>query len=322
MFTHILFKEVCVMRKRLLIMAMAGLMLAGFTACSESNADKGDVLHADELERGSIVENELAVPDWGWSENVARRVTDDGWVYTFNYTYNEFGVEEEDLIQYTFAGVNLRHKYSDAYYEFQVIEPKDPSMVTEILPRNMLSLGSPEYPELNRDMDKIMKILDYGKHEVTRQELLGLKPEDVEFEQLDKDMFFSLMHEALTGEAHATGPYGMLQNNGIVEEDKYSENYKFQVGYASAMGVLDIVYIDVLYKTGDRYNDYVQLSDIVKEEKATPEQMEAYELIQSIEKGIVEENKLMYGLLENEDKVVGGIDFYRLYKLFETMQNQ
>ena len=101
------------MRKRLLIMVMAGLVLAGFTACSKSEAKRADVLHADELEKESIEETKLTVPDWGWSENVARRVSDDGWVYTFTYTYNEFGVEENDLIQYTFAGVNLRHKYSD-----------------------------------------------------------------------------------------------------------------------------------------------------------------------------------------------------------------
>jgi len=308
------------MKKRLLVVVVSAMTALSIGACSKANVSEGvNVIHAGEVERETIEVKNYKTPDWSWSKNVARRVTEDGWVYTFCYTYRTFGVEEEDLIQYTFWGVNLRHRYSDVYYENQVLVPEDASMATELLPHNILSLGSPEFPALNCDMDKIEEILDYGSYEVTREELLALKPEDVEFEELDEEMFFELMNEALNGEAHATGQYGMLQSNDIVAEEKYSENYKFQIGYASAMGVVDIAYIDVLYKTGDKYNDYVQLSDIVKEGKATKEQAEAYELIQKIEGGIVDENNLMYGIEENADKVVGGIDFYRLYKLMSEL---
>ena len=86
----------------------------------------------------------------------------------------------------------------------------------------------------------------------------------------------------------------------------------FQIIAAVRTDGIDEVYIDVLYRTGDGYNDYDQLSDLVEAGKASAAQQELFALLQDVRAAIKEQNSFtaMNELLG--EKKIEGIDFARL----------
>ena len=104
-------------------------------------------------------------------------------------------------------------------------------------------------------------------------------------------------------------------------EPEYLSDYKFQIGFVSDMGTIDVIYIDVLYRTGDAYNDYIQLSDMVDDGTASTEQIQAFDLIKSISDGIVRDNTFMYEYGANKNKNIANIDFSRLYNFLNDIEN-
>lgn len=257
--------------------------------------------------------------EWNFNMNIARAVTDDGWVYTFSYQYPKNENESDDIIPFNFYGVNLRYRYNDNYYE-TVPAIEDGKEVTKKVPAVIQMLGGSNSPGIEHDMEKIAEILDYENCEVTKEDLLSINQEEITFEELDKDLFFGLIDQALNGEAHEEGNY-VLPVYALLSEPEYIDEYKFQIGFVSDMGTVDVIYIDVLYKTGSEYNEYVQLSDLVDNGTATDEQKQAFEIIENISKGIVDENNLMYGYSSNNEKTVADIDFSRLYTFLKDIEN-
>ena len=78
--------------------------------------------------------------------------------------------------------------------------------------------------------------------------------------------------------------------------------------------------IDVLYKTGEAYNDYDQLSDLVRDGRASTEQQEAYAFIRKIEDAVVAQNRFDALSDEYEDLEIGGIDFSRLWQFMQDLE--
>ncbi len=258
--------------------------------------------------------------EWKFSKKMARVVQEDGWVYTFDYLYSKDGVESDTLIPFQFYGVNLRYRYNDAYTE-TINTTENGKTVTKTVPAVIQMLGGANSQGIKNDMKKVADILDYQNCSVTPEELLAINPEDVTFEELDKDLFFGLIHEALNSEPHPEGD-NVLPVYALMTEPEYINNYKFQIGFVSDMGTVDVIYIDVLYRTGDGYNDYIQLSDMVDNGTANEEQKQAFDLIKSISAGIVEDNNLIYEYDANKDKNIADIDFSRLYSFLKDIKNQ
>ena len=229
---------------------------------------------------------------WKFSKKVARVVQEDGYVYTFDYLYSKDGSNSDTLIPFQFFRVNLRYQ-------------------------NNTDLDSQEF--LN-DMKKISEILDYQNPDITPEQLLTINKEDVDFEELDEDLFFNLMHEALNSEPHPEGD-NVLPVYALMTEPEYLDKYKFQIGFVSDMGTVDAIYIDVLYLTDHAPNGYIQLSDMVDNGTASPEQEQAFNLIKNIADGIVKNNNLMYEYGANKDICIADIDFSRLYLFLESLDN-
>lgn len=257
--------------------------------------------------------------EWKFSKKIARVVQEDGWVYTFDYLYTKDGTDSDTLIPFQFYGVNLRYRYNDAYTE-TINTTENGKNVTKTVPAVIQMLGGANSQGIKNDMKKIAEILDYQNHDVTPEELLAINPEDVAFEELDKDLFFGLIHEALNSEPHPEG-YNVLPVYALMTEPEYLSDYKFQIGFVSDMGTIDVIYIDVLYRTGDAYNDYIQLSDMIDDGSASTEQIQAFNLIKSISDGIVRDNTFMYEYGANKNKNIANIDFSRLYNFLNDIEN-
>lgn len=268
---------------------------------------------------GNTENNDNTEYTWKFSKNIARDINDDGWVYSFGYTYMKDG-SDGDLIPFEFYGINIRYRYHDDYYE-EITKVEAGEEVIERIPTPYLMLGGASSSGIKQDMEKVAEILDYKNCNVTREELLAINPEDVTFKELDKDMFFGLVDEALNGEAHPEGKYIELPTYALMTEPEYIDDYKFQIGFVSNMGTVDVIYIDVLYKTGEGYNEYIQLSDMIDDGTADDEQKDAFQLISDISKGIVEENNLIFAKDKNCNKVIGNIDFSRLYNFLQNIEN-
>lgn len=258
--------------------------------------------------------------NWSFAEKAALLVQEDGWVYSFTYTFNKEADDEDDgLVPYNFFGVNLRYRYNEDYTT-TVSTMENGEMVTKTVPQTIQMLGLSDSQEQQNDMEKIAELLKYNGGTVTNEELLALTPDDLDFEELDEELFLGLVQQALSAENHKEGNYVDLPYYALLTEPEYLHNYKFQIGLIADMGCVDVIFIDVLLRTGSGYADYVQLSDLMESGEANDDQKTAYESIQKLEEGIVEENDLLFGKDENESVSIGDIEFSRLYQFLKNLE--
>ncbi|MCD8120529.1 MAG: hypothetical protein LUE29_13820 [Lachnospiraceae bacterium] len=258
--------------------------------------------------------------NWSFAEKAALLVQEDGWVYSFTYTFNkEAGDEDDGLLPYNFFGVNLRYRYNEDYMT-TISTMENGEMVTKTVPQTIQMLGLSNSLAQQNDMNKIAEILKYNGGTVTNEDLLALTPENLDFEELDEELFLGLVQQALSAENHDEGNYVDLPYYALLTEPEYLDDYKFQIGLIADMGCVDVIFIDVLFRTGSGYADYVQLSDLVESGEANDEQITAYENIQKLEEGIVDENDLMFGKDENESVSIGSIEFSRLYQFLKNLE--
>ena len=256
--------------------------------------------------------------EWKFGRKSSFVEGENGWYYVFTYIFEKEDLGDIGLIPYNFYGINLRYRYHDDYMT-TVQTVVDGEVVTKTVPQTIQILGLSNSIKIKNDMDEIAAILKYSSGKVTNEELLSLTTDDLTFEEFDEELFLGLIQETLNGEAHKEGNYAYLPIYALLEEKDYLDNYKFQVGFINTQGCMDVVVIDVLYKTGSNYNDYRQLSDMVASGEATIEQIQLYEVIERISQGIQENNDFLYqegNLLE-----IGDVDISRLYSVLADIEN-
>lgn len=241
--------------------------------------------------------------EWAFSKQIARQINDDGWVYTFEHFYMKEQINDAGIIPFTFSGINLRYVYNDAG-----------DMVWQLG-------GENSSVDEKADLEKIADLLDYQNHTVTPDDLKELDVDDIELSVIDENMFVDLVHQALESEPHKESSKYLLPTYAILAEREFIDNYKFQIGFLSEMGCIDVIYIDVLYKSDEANCGYIQLSDLIDANSASAEQISAFNLISDISQGIVVNNDLMYDENENKHSIIGDIDFSRLYTFLEDIGN-
>ena len=249
-------------------------------------------------------------PDITFYRKVARRTLDNGWIYTFVREGFKDG-DDSKVYKYTFYGINVKYKYAEKYGGVSSEQNLDTGWL----------LFSDCSDAETRDAELISSILSNDK---TDEELLALDPDDFTFESLDKNIFFELMREALTGEPQAEGTdlnYWDKPHFAFLEEQEYLEGYKYQISFLNETGLIDELFIDVLYKTGEGEMDYVQLSDLVASGNATEAQIKVYDLIQSMVNDIKENTSYIYNGEYYRNKIIGEIEFSRLYDFLEDIHN-
>ena len=253
----------------------------------------------------------------------AWEATDDGWVYVMNYEDFYKPGNHDDLIKYWFYGFNVRYRFNDDYITTVYKPSEDPSrgsgVTSVIVPSVLLAGGGPDKEK--RDMQLINgTILDSGQ---SVDELLALDPDDYAFESIDKDMFFRLLHECLESEIpedRQDQTYRDKDVRNLLTEQMYIDGYKFQVGSVNvSLGYVGVVYIDILYRTGDGYKDYIQLSDMIDDGSATDEQREIFSKLQKIAFDCMEEDSYIANADSYRKDKTGEVEFERLYKMMQNI---
>lgn len=252
---------------------------------------------------------------------IAREVTEDGWVYTFEYEdLKDENADDSNIIKYSFYGINIRYQFNDEYIQTHEQLIGDQTYTTVIIPSCMVAGYGPSAE--SRDMTLINDVILDDSLSV--EELLSLNPDDYEFESIDKDMFFRLMREALTGEEHKENPdltYWDRASWALMTEPQYLDGYRFQIGYLQGCGCVDELYIDVRYQTGDGYKDFVQLSDLIAVGDATDEQQQVFDMIQMIVNGIKEQENFIANADIYKNKTIGEIEFSRLFAFLQNIHS-
>ncbi len=250
-----------------------------------------------------------------FQRKIAHIMCDDGWCFQFVEEKNKPGLME-DHRACVFLGFNLRYRYDEDYAITEELMDGNKLIAIETyLPSGMIWQEGPESHK--RDSAII-----HDFFELSEEEMLQADPKDYSFEALDKDMFFELVHTALEGDPEEVGSFEYLTtlpSFAMTAEPEYLDGYKIQIGYIEPMGNIDELFIDICYQTGDAYHDYVQLSDMVEDGSASPEQAEAYRKLKEIERAIVEHNQLNYGAESYRTLELGGIQFERLATYLENL---
>ena len=245
-----------------------------------------------------------------------------GWYYQF---LEEDVKNADEAPFFAFRGINLRHRYDDAYWTRTYMQDKQKD-------------GSDVY-YCYRAQSGVLLHGDGGEDQQADRVLIGQffqgspsviqlirktesEREDYSFRTLDTELFFTLVSEGLRGVAREPGTsklYWEKPTYAMEVEPDYVDGYKFQVGFVMEMGHVGEVYIDVLYQTGEAYNEYVQLSDLVEERKANEEMFDAFMLIGKIRTAIKEEDSFLAFAERYKERTIGRIDFARLYDFLRAI---
>lgn len=238
-------------------------------------------------------------------------MTEDGWVYAFAYEKNKVPVLLFQKNYFNrFYCINLRYKYDDDYCFTEYRQTKTKAFIERY--HSGLLRWENKSDARKRDWELVYQLID---DKGTPEKLLAIKKDEVNFEELDKELFFSLIHQALEGDWQPdpdTQRYYDKPMYALFVEPQFWDGYKFQVGYTTELGLIEHVFIDVLYRTGDGIFDYVQLSDMIDDQRATPEQAELYSFLKELEDRIEQDEHFIAGSEEYCDKVIAGADLGRL----------
>jgi hypothetical protein len=235
----------------------------------------------------------------------------------FSFVYEDFKayLSSDAKPYYTFRIDNIRH-WNDSPVKAVSLSPYQTG-----ISGSYQDAGYTENTEgLERDLAVIESLLKAG---TKPEDLLSLDPSTVNFEVLDKDQFFRLMRTALTAtprwperQRSFDGPF---YGADYFREREFLDGYVFRFALLECWGFMDEVFIDVAYGSAD---NFVLLSDLVEEGKATPEQQEAYTLLRQISESLKgREFEPNYGSESYKDTVIGGIDFGRLYDMTNDLMN-
>ncbi|MBP3729355.1 MAG: M56 family metallopeptidase [Lachnospiraceae bacterium] len=245
----------------------------------------------------------------------------DGWITTFIYEdwVDRGGKSAEEIVDYQYNIYNVWYWDHEPVICFYVSHGYHGPLGTQSNPE--LYARFTDDPEgLERDLALIAGLLQSGTEPET---LLALDPATVEFEVLDKDQFFRLMRRALTGEIREPErqrSFDGLDDENFFREPIFLDGYAFRVSILWAWGFMDEVYIDLAL---GNENEYVLLSDLVEQGKATAEQQEAYALMRQIAENLKgREYEPNYGAESYKDTVIGTIDFGRLYTMMNDLMNE
>ncbi len=207
-----------------------------------------------------------------FTRTAARELHPDGWLYSFiHHRMKDPSMESPDLIHYEFFAINLRYAFNMENVKEKIETIKDKRLRIRYV-KALQSWGS-ENEAQRHDVDLLKNLI--LRQNATVDEMLSLKQEDFQFEDLDKDLFFRLMQEALTSdplpepsqiESLDKPTFAMLH------EPEFLDGYKYQIAFVACMGAVEEIYIDVLYSDETRSNGYYQLSDLVENGHATDQQ--------------------------------------------------
>lgn len=275
---------------------------------------------ADQTETIDDYVDSQSVP---YYRHIAAQMDDEtGWYYQFIEEVIKSG---EIAPHYVFQGFNLRYRYNDAYWSYNYLreQNEDGTYSYYRFKSKSGALRYGEGGEIERNDWKVIdRVFDKSSSGIELIRIANEDRDEYHFEAIDGNVFFDLVSKAMSSPACEPGTsklYWEKPSYAIKVEPYYIDGYKFQICFVMRAGRIGEVYIDVLYPTGDAYNDYVQLSDLIDEWKADEGQYDAFELIQNIRNRIKSEGSFLAFSDRYKERCVGGIDFARLYAFLNAI---
>ena len=222
----------------------------------------------------------------------------------------------------SFIGIDLRHRYGeDCWNEaFMIDRAADgsPIYIVNSIRSSGIWFGMGSEAE-KRDRKLIQEILE----KVLNPEISGdPDPADYSFEVLDKEMFFGLLREALADapDSWSGKERDTRLSTGVYVEPLWQDGYRFQIITAVRVNGIDEAYIDVLYQTGEAYNAYGQLSDLVEAGDATAQQQELFDFLQEVRSTVKDKDSFIAAVKELGEKKIEGVDFSRLIAFLKALE--
>lgn len=258
--------------------------------------------------------------EFNFYEQVAFRATDNGWLYFMSIqTLRESG----EIIAYEFNAVNIKYSYLENFI-ITVLDYDTREIIDTIIPSIPTLNLNPKY-EL-----EIFAIHDFFNENRPKDVLTLNDLAILELKHINKNLLLELFNEAITGETVPAGRYFALPFANLVQEwnGEARDGYLWQVAYLNIRGQvlfvrIDIVYIaDILCEEDEMNNECICetehisisfLSDKIKFGEASIYQIDIWNIISAIERGIVSENHFGYSDLKNNN--ISNIDFGRLIHL-------
>ena len=312
-------------RRRITAFLLTGLMVLGLCACGKTGGSTSASTKASEdVPSYTLPPMTADTREYAPTEIKGRRfayeLLDDDWVAVFRYDYG--GEDVMPPYYFIFYIKNMRYRFNEEWTEsWTENTDRNGNKVYDVSytihpDKSWFSLNNSR----RRDRETINELFDT----LSPEQMLALKEDDLQFEELDKALFLRLIRKALTEEQAPEKDVPKHQIDyfySMEYESSYRDDYKFQVCYLMSLpGYLEKIVIDVLYKTGEAYNDYVQLSDLVRDGRASTQQQEAYAFIRKIEDAVVAQNRFDALSDEYEDLEIGGIDFSRLWQFMQDLE--
>jgi len=231
-------------------------------------------------------------PDWLRFRNYALEEDPDrpGWYYCFVY---------DDMKDPAAYSDNFDGNYYHYFYQWYNLRYWDEPL-------------SDDEEALARDCAKLEALLDQKK---TPEEIRALSTGDLSFEVLDGERFLRLKDKAMCLDSLPREPklqrsVDMSYDFFRLQEPWEADGYRFRMANISSDGFMEKAWIDVLYADGQL------LSDLVEAGKASPEQEEAFALMQKMA-SIMEGREINYidgmEICRGRVEKLAGLDFDRLY---------
>ena len=261
--------------------------------------------------------NETAAPTVRYSS--ASAITEDGWLYVMDYYDYGQSVPEDIIDVYNFQCVDLR--YADESCRISSI---DSPYLVYAASRTSANRGL-EAANLASDLHQINNmILTKDK---SPAELLALDPAEFAFSYIDKELFFSLLKEALSKETvemcdQQSHLDGIAYGPALLTEPAFADGYRFQVAYHNTVlacatdGCVQHLYIDLQYETVD---GCVLLSQLVEQGVATDAQVQLHEQLCAIAKAIIANDDYTADAEHYGKLTIDGVDLGRLAPMLSSV---
>lgn len=232
-----------------------------------------------------------------------------GWCYKLvqekdnSISFNEY---------YRFIGVNLRYRYDDNWKTtiwFEKAVPNGKAVYYRAERYRGILIFGEDSEASAADRKRIDAILANPWSD--ENQIYMIDPSQIPAETLDKDLFTNAINHVIP--AAYSGKYANYPEYAMEVEAEYQDGYRFQVAFMIEQGDIAELWLDVLYRIGDGFRDYKQLSDLVDSGEVDAAQRGAFDLLQSVRKEVRDENSFIAAADSYKGKTVAGIDLSRLY---------
>lgn len=236
---------------------------------------------------------------------IALKEKDDGWVCYFKMEYEKDDTKKP--ISYEYNCENFKYPKLDNYV------PHATDIDEFDIYRYEVSVNHPDYRYNDAYTVDRHNIYEYFKSNGFNKVINMSDLDDLGLENICKDEILELYNKAITSKLILK--YGKNEKLNCPSYLNYSikiENYTWLVGFINHFGHIKYVNIELMI-------DDVYLSDLIKENRATEEQLKMFEDIQKIEKHIIDTQT--FTLPKNLENIRPYNFLYSNFSNIESLEN-